>query len=360
MSTVMGKDSFLKIDQWGRMLSIRKLFRVKRFKNSRYRHTVVSDSSLQWRLKDFPTDTLRSINHSGVRMGIELGLVYKTAVVDGSGLWGKAYSSLGFTTKWSSIFLVDFEPIKKRGKELESSERLIRRAHEMFPGLVIEYLLTDALYFNNRFFALVEDGIVGHLVIRYTPDDMESAGRFRKIFEYFQELVFIYQKEKKTPNERSLLSQMGFSQRRGKDNARGVSYTIYFARNNSYDNRFKIALIEEQEEGKLPSRFFVITTDKEMEPEQMRIGGHRRWCIENNGFKDLNRHIQSKRYWTHDQKVRLNLLLIQILAFSLINLFYKMKKYYFHKIYKTKKITLCFVVEILFSDPYLRSDWLDR
>jgi len=42
-----------------------------------------------------------------------------------------------------------------------------------------------------------------------------------------------------------------------------------------------------------------------MKPDQMRIGGHRRWCIENNGFKDLNRHIQSKRYWTHDQKVRL-------------------------------------------------------
>ena len=78
---VLGKSSFLAMDQLGRMEKFKRLFKVDRFPNSRYRHTVVSDTTLIRRLPDITINELREINYHILQVCIALGLVSPVAIV---------------------------------------------------------------------------------------------------------------------------------------------------------------------------------------------------------------------------------------------------------------------------------------
>ena len=358
LSAICGQKSFLQIDHWGRLASNKKLFRLKRYRNRRYQHTVVSDSTMITRLGELVSNELRLINYRVLKRGIEWGFIKKIAIVDGSWLGKRLYSVLGFVTKWGDIFLVDVEPLSGRGKEPLGSERLLRRFHRMCSEVGIDYLVVDALYFTERFYRLYCQGVFKQLVIKYTPDE-EKGGAFRRVLERFEELVAIYEFEHRSRAQERLLQQMGFRYQQGYDKSSGEQYRIYIARSNSYDRRYQIARVMENKAGQDGQVFYVITTDKSLDGKQMRQLARRRWYIENDGFKTLNNHIHSKRIWTQGKVEHLNLLLIQILSFSLLMLFRKEYGYKISRIYKSKKITLSFVARILFDYSYLGAHWLE-
>lgn len=340
------------MDQLGRLPKFRRLFQVNRFANPRYRNTVVSDTTIQTRLGTLDSIHLRRLNFQSLARSQARDLVTNDAIVDGSGLGKGLYSCLGFITRWGDVFLADAEKITKKGKELLSSEQLVRRCYEFRGRQPIDYLLLDALYFNERFYQLRQQGYVRELVIKYTPDSLAIGARFRQVLERFEEMVALYENKCHHNGRDHYLHRMGFCCERGYDSSRDVSYTIYLAKNNSLDNRYQIARINEYRQKKLLGQFYAVTTDKTLNGKQLRQFAHQRWSIENNGFKSFNAQVHSKRCWSHNDTEYLNLLLIQMLAFSLLWLFRRKYGYQFARQYCTRRITVGFVSMILLTGSF--------
>lgn len=354
---VMGRSSFLAMDQLGRMGKFKRLFKVDRFRNSRYRHTVVSDSTLIRRLPDIAIKELREINYYLLKTCLGMRLVLPIAIVDGTSWSGRLYSCLCFVTRWGDVWMVDFEPIEKRGKELLASQRLIERCCEYLGKGVIELLLADMLYFNERFWELRKTGYVQELLVKYTPKSNELlAEPYRIVLQRFQTIKATYDNPQPTKAGRSMLYRMGFERKQRRDEQREVDYSIYRLRNNSWDNRYQIALVEETryKTGEVLLPFYVITTSKLMSCEDMRENGHKRWYIENDGFKMLNAHLKSKRRWSKDEQVMEPAILIWMLGFSLLCLFRKEYQHHIRKTYHQVKETLAFVADVLMIESFGR------
>lgn len=353
----LGSGSYLEMDQLGRANKLKRLFKLKRFSNSRYRHTVVSDTTLIRRLSEMVIDELRWINYQVLRAGMMLRLIMPVAIIDGTSLNGCLYSCLCFVTRWGDVWMVDIEAIEKRGKELQASQRLIERCCKYLGKEVIKLLLADMLYFNDRFWKLREAGYVEELLVKYTPRNNELLEKpYRLVLQRFQEVKAIYEKADKSDSEKELLHRMGFRQKQGRDSLRGVDYTIYQLRNNSWDNRYQIALVEEvrYKTGEVLAPFYVLSTDKTMSCERMRENGHKRWYIENDGFKMLNAHLNSKRRWSEHEDAVEALLLIVMLGFSLLCLFRREHQQHLRRYYCRVKDTLSFLAQILLIESFGR------
>lgn len=353
---VYGKSSFLSMDQAGRFEKQQRLFKIRRFGNSRYRHTVVSDTTIPRRLAEMDIAEIRWINYSSLQEGIRLGWISRTAIIDGTQWGGRLYSCLCFVTRWGDVWMVDCEDIEKKGKELLASQRLIERCCGIIGKGVIRILLADMLYFNERFWQLREAGYVEDILVKYTPGSQALLAKpYRIVLQRFEKAKSLYEKCEKSKAEKAMLYRMGFDRHSGYDQTRGVSYTIYRLRNNSWDNRYQIAQVLERSssKGELPP-FYVITTCKSMSPESLRENGHRRWYIENDGFKLLNAHLNSKHCWCKDEKVMESFISIGMLAFSLLCLFRKEYQHHIRKIYHQVKETIAFVSELLEKEPFGR------
>jgi hypothetical protein len=360
--SALGKSSFLAMDQSGRLAKYQGLFKLKRFTNRRLRHTVISDSTIIERLGVISCREVRRKNYDVLRAGIESGIIRRTAIVDGTQLGGKLYSCLCFLTRWWDVLLVDCEPIEKQGKELLSSERLIRRCCEYIGKGKIKYLLADMLYFTERFWGLREEGYIGDLIIKYTPDSVEKWEKpYRRLLGHFEELVALYNRGDKDEKDERHLYRMGFEHRRGVDKGSGIRYEIYYARHNSYDNRYQVARVVESPTRKVEGvGFYVITTSGQLSAEEMRQYGHGRWCIENDGFKMLNAHVESKRCWNKNETVLTNMVLIWMVAFGLLTLYRRENGYRIGRKYHQVKVTLVFVAQLLEVQSFGRFSLADN
>ena len=111
----------------------------------------------------------------------------------------------------------------------------------------------------------------------------------------------------------------------GCDAQRNCSYKIFCARgfkHKGIDRELKIAWVEEfYFKKKRQESFSVITTMLELKALDMRELGHRRWSIENNGFKELNEQCNTKRIFSHQETAQCAVILILFIAFNLFNLF---------------------------------------
>lgn len=112
---------------------------------------------------------IRGIAYAALRIGIQQGWIKRSAIIDGTEWCGRLYSSLCFVTRWGDVWMVDCEPIEKKGKELLASQRLVERCCQILGKGVIEFILADMLYFNERFWQLRESGYVEELLVKYTP-----------------------------------------------------------------------------------------------------------------------------------------------------------------------------------------------
>lgn len=353
LMSALASRSVLNMDQAGRYRKLKKLFRVDRYRHKRYRHCVVSDTSIFRRLLKMGLEQARRINYLVLQAGLACGLIQPIAIVDGTQLGKRLFSCLCFVTRWGDVFMVDCEPIKKRGKELLASQRLVERACDYLGKGIMVLLLADMLYFNERFWNLRAQGYIRQLLIKYTPDKEEAARDYRRIIACFQEMKLLYEKPHKSAAEQAKLLRMGFCCKRGEDRAQQLSYLIYQMRNNSRDNRYQVAqALETTADGQALLPFYVFTTDKSMDAEPMRENGHKRWYIENDGFKGLNAHLQSKRCRSHHDQALANLLLTGMLGYSLIVLFRKEIGYQLRQIYNGVKVTIRFVAQCLFVEPF--------
>ena len=145
----LGLGALLRLDQFLRTWKGRRLFRVSR--------PLVSDTTLSRSLSGFGLAELHRVLQAVYAQGRQLGVGrcevgqgrWRIGVIDGSN-FGRFQASC-FAQIGSVCLMGGLEAIPKRGKELPSSERLLRKLCACFGPRWGELLLLDGLYVAQGF-----------------------------------------------------------------------------------------------------------------------------------------------------------------------------------------------------------------
>lgn len=202
--------------------------------------------------------------------------------------------------------MLDYEPMANRGKELEASSRLVQRLEKHWGKRWVDVVLLDGLYVSQSH---INQHLRAGLDVLIKTDEtrlniIEDAEGIFNRWEEFKDSV---------------------SYEKGVDEERLVAYEIWSGSDFKLAGvavPFKVARVKERKlkTGKEVT-FWVLTTRVSLSNVQMRELAHRRWNIENNGFKQLNDEVNSKHIWTHDEEVWWRLFWIQMMAANLMGLF---------------------------------------
>jgi hypothetical protein len=228
--SALGKSALLQMDQTGRLGNWKRRFGIGHYSDDRLNHCVVSDSTLPVRLAMMDEKEILHINYQLFEEGLRRGWIRRIAIVDGTQWSGQLYSCLCFLTCWGDVVLLDKEPIAKRGKELAASYRVVKRFCDKMGKGVIELLLVDMLYFNERFWQLRQKGYIKDLLVKYTPNSRRKLKKpYRKVLQRFEELVAMAEKKDLSKSEKKKLYHLGFRHKSGFDEEGMVTYQIYSA-----------------------------------------------------------------------------------------------------------------------------------
>lgn len=304
---IFRKKSFLQIDQFLREKEAREFIGSKR-------RQVASDSTLPRVLSGLFLNQLRDLNYLIYGRAKQEGLLrlkdpllsdLRIGVIDGSCLggifWATCFELLG-----DPPIMLDFEPMANKGKELPAARKLFNRLKKRFGKNFIDLVLLDGLYVSQHH---INQCLRANTDVLIKTDEtglniIEDAEGIFNQWEEFKDDV---------------------SYEKGVDEQRMVEYEIWSGggfRLEGVTNTFKVARVKERPlKTGAETIFWVLTTRLSLSNTQMRELAHRRWSIENNGFKQLNDQVESKRIWTHDEDIWLRLFWIQIMAFNLIGLF---------------------------------------
>ena len=118
----------------------------------------------------------------------------------------------------------------------------------------------------------------------------------------------------------------GIEHHGGNDLERGFAYEIWAASgfvHEGFDGPLKVARVRtEPLKGKEGAEtFWIVTTDTTLSGQDMRELAHRRWTIENQGFRALNDAMNSKHVWTRGKNAEdtfEGLMLMMTLSFMLV------------------------------------------
>lgn len=319
VSLALGKRSFHQIDLLARARSMRRLLGSKR-------DMAASDTTLERVLPTIHLDEVREElqkayirkKQRGATIRLCSGRRIRVGVIDGH-VTGSGMASCLQILAGRRPFLVDAEPYDKDGKELPSSTALLQRAGSRHGKGFIEIVLLDPLYVSGPFWTECRKCGVHALVKGETAKKEELL-----VLREARELCAV-------GGDSALIERA-----QGTDAARGVSYRVRAVRglkHDTYAGTVKVALVEETHlkprRGKHANRpnvssFWVIATDEDLTPEEMRELGHLRWTIENQGFRSLNAHLGSKGTWTRGKLKKETfpvLLLLMFLAFNVASEF---------------------------------------
>lgn len=306
------KQSFHQIDLFSRNKGAKKWLGTRR-------PMVASDATL-WRvLPHMQRDELRDLVHQAYRVfrkkgqgRLELpsGRKIRAVAVDGTS-WGKRLVSAVGVVGEAPVVL-DFEPSPGEGHELGTSATLLRRIFQQFrdgEGGLADIVLGDGLYMTQKMLHLCRRELGTHLLVK-TPE-LESLSILKDA-----EALFNAEGE----------MAPGIQRHRGIDAERGVSYEIWAAcgfRHGGFEDPLKVARvrIEPLKGKKKAETFWVVTTDTTLSGLDMRELAHRRWEIENHGFRALNEAMNSKHVWTRGKNAQATfeaLMLMMILSFMLV------------------------------------------
>lgn len=304
---IFRKRSFLQIDQFLREKEVRKFIGSKR-------KQVASDTVLPLVISTFVLNQLKSLNYLIYGRAKQEGLLrlkdqlfsdLRIGVIDGSCLggifWATCFELLG-----DPPVMLDFEPMENKGKELPTARKLFNRLEKRLGNGFIDLMLLDGLYVSQHHINQhIRAGI--DVLIKTEETTLNIIEDAEGIFNQWKEFKDSVTYEKMVDEERL------------------VEYEIWSAsgfRLEGVNSVFKVARVKERNlKNGEETTFWVLTTRLSLSNTQMRELAHRRWSIENNGFKQLNDQVESKRIWTHDEKVWQRLFWIQITAFNLIGLF---------------------------------------
>jgi len=252
----------------------------------------VSDSTICRSLATFRLAGLHSLLGAVYAAGRAVGLgrcpvgegKWRIGVIDGSS-FGRFMASC-FAEIGSVCLMGGLEAIPKFGKELPSSQRLLRRLLARFGPRWVDLLLLDGLYVAQGFLRVcLEECHVDFLIKTQEAglDIIQDAmGLFRNYGAYAHDIEYV----------------------QGTDAKRMVSYRVYALGGFFLEGvkaSIKVAWVQEEDlrSGK-QVEFWVLTSLEELTARQMRELEHWRWDIENNGFKSFNCLVHTKHIYSHD------------------------------------------------------------
>ena len=306
------KQSFHQIDLFARNKGAKKWL-------GSGRPMVASDATL-WRvLPQMNRSELRAFVHQAYRLlrkkgqgKLELpsGRKIRAAAVDGT-CWGKRHASAVEMVGEAPVVL-DFEPSAGRGHELATSEALLQRVFHEFSDLeggLADIILGDGLYITEKMLKLCRHELKTHLLVK--TSELDSLLILKDAEALFN-----------APGDMS----QGIEHHRGIDAERGLSYEIWAApgfEHAGFEDPLKVARVRVQplKGRKEAETFWIITTDTTLSGPDMRELAHRRWEIENNGFRALNDAMNSKHVWTRGKNsaaIFETLMLMMVLSFMLV------------------------------------------
>ncbi|MGH7430120.1 MAG: hypothetical protein ACREJ4_17435, partial [Candidatus Methylomirabilaceae bacterium] len=306
------KQSFHQIDLFARHKGAKKWLGTGR-------PMVASDATL-WRvlphlnrfeLRSFVHQAYRLLRKKGQgRLELPSGRKIRAVAVDGT-CWGKRYASAVEMVGEAPVVL-DFEPSAGEGHELATSEAVLRRVfyqfHDLEGGLA-DIVLGDGLYITEKMLKLCRHELGSHLLVKTTELDS----------------LLILKDAEALFNASGDMAE-GIERHCGIDAERGLSYEIWAApgfEHAGFEDPLKVARVRIQPlKGEdAAETFWIITTDTTLSGLDMRELAHRRWTIENQGFRALNDAMNSKHVWTRGKNsadIFEALMLMMILSFLLV------------------------------------------
>jgi hypothetical protein len=321
-SLALGKRSFHQIDLFARQQDVRGWLGSDRA-------MVASDCTL-WRV-------LPRMNHAQLREELQQahallrqqgqatlqlpgGRKIRAVAVDGSVLAGR-YSSVVEPVGAGGAAL-DLEPCAGRGKELPTSETVLRRVFARHGRALADIVLGDGLYLTAPMLKLCRHELGTHLLVKTT--ELETLNILKDAEAIFQSEEFA----------------ADVAHVSGTDAQRGMAHEIWAApgfHHAGYEEPLKVArgqitMLKGPRQGQT-ERFWIVTSDETLSAEQMRELAHLRWTIEivtacapkrahaatNHTFRALNAAANSKHVWTREKQADQTweaLMLVMFLAFT--------------------------------------------
>jgi hypothetical protein len=306
------KQSFHQIDLFARNKGAKQWLGTRR-------SMVASDATL-WRvlpqmnrteLRTFVHEAYRLLRKKGHgRLELPSGRKIRALAVDGT-CWGKRYAS-AVEMLGDAPVVLDFQPAPGQGHELATSQTLLRRVfyqfHDLQGGLA-DIVLGDGAYITQNMLRLCRDELQTHLLVK--TKELETLLVLKDAEALFN-----------APGDLA----REIEHHRGIDSERTLSYEIWAAcgfQHEGFEGKLKVARVRTEplkgEEGR--ETFWAITTDTTLSGLDMRELAHRRWTIENQGFRALNDAMNSKHVWTRGKNAEdtfETLMLMMILSFMLV------------------------------------------
>jgi hypothetical protein len=315
-SLALRKQSFHQIDLFSRNKGARKWLGSDR-------SMVASDATL-WRvlpqmkrtqLREGVYQTYQALRKKGQgRLELPSGRKIRAAAVDGS-CWGKRYASAVEMVGKAPVIL-DFEPSPGEGHELATSAAVLRRVFQRFHGFeggLADIVLGDGLYITANMLKLCRQELGTHLLVKTT--ELENLNILKDA-----EAIF---------NASGEMSR-GVQRHQGIDAERNLSYEVWAAsgfEHEGFPDPLKVARVRIRPlkgSGK-EETFWVVTTDTTLSGPDLRELAHRRWEIENHGFRALNDAMNSKHVWTRGKNSEATfeaLMLMMLQSFMLVGAYH--------------------------------------
>lgn len=307
---VLGQTSLLGVDQYARSPEALRWYASQR-------RMVVSDTTLERRLRRMEGGSVREIGYEAIRgldqeghwnWRLPTGRKIRVGIVDGSdfgGFWASVLAVAG-----ASDGVLDLEPYEGRGHELGSSRKLLRRAREKLGKGFFDVVTTDGLYRTEKDFRLCRRELGSDLLVKTDEEGLTVIQDARSLF---------------FPRDGRKIPE-GVKRVEGMDPERQVRYEVLWAEGfewKALEYPLTVAWVREAFLKPAKGRpevvtFWVLTTMPGLLGEELRALAHRRWHIENGVFKRLNALVRSKRSWSHSPKVREMLLRIWLLGLTLL------------------------------------------
>lgn len=300
--------------------------------------SVVSDTTLSRSLESIQLDPIRSVLRSAYHVGQQAGLskwegalgAHRLGIVDGTSFG--AYMASCLEIMGAGAFLIDMEPIPKRGKELPASYALLRRVNLTLGVGHLDLVLGDGLYFNAPFFSLCLEELHSDVLVK--TDDarrdviVDAMGLFRTPPGAFEGIV----RAEGLDLDRLCTYQMTM--------ASGFEMT-------GIEEQVSVVWIREEYLKKdLCAEFWVIFTQRYgpgLTIEDAREVGHLRWDVENHGFKEFNATMHSKHGYSQKPHVMAAIELLLSLMFILLQVFCQALEARIRRAYPGMKLTRCFL-----------------
>jgi len=324
------KRSFLKLDQFMRTDA------PKRFLG-RDKRVAVSDTTISRSLSTYHLAPLRKYLKSVYIRANQLGKCkidlcgrkLKAACVDGSqfgGFYGCVLQVLG-----EANLLLDIEPTTGKGKELPTTRTLLQRTFCEYGAGFVDLFLLDGLYKDKKTINLIlSEG--SHVLTKTTETRLNIIQDANGLFTHWEKFP-------------------GVDYQKGLDDVRLCEYQVWSCGSfqlSGVKRDIKVAhVVEDYIKEEKSEDFWVLSTDESLSGLQMREGGHIRWRIENNGFKELDEQTNCDHVYTHDAHTFLALMLTIFIGWDLFLLF---NLEGIRKAYEYVKWTLDFLSELLRID----------